>query len=325
MRLGLAAECEIRARCRFARKHYFYPDLPKGFQISQFDEPLVRGRTRRVRARRRAAPRAPHPHPHGGGRGQEHARAGRALSLVDYNRAGVPLSRSSASPTCARPTRRPSTCAPSASWCAASASPTATWRRARSAATPTSACARAGETKLGTKTEIKNMNSFKHVEAAIEYEVARQADAPRARRARGAGDAPVERRQGHVARDALEGAGARLPLLPRAGPAAAASSTRRGSRACAASCPSCRCALAALRQSLGLSAYDAGVLDRRARDGRLLRRGRARCGAAGEAGGQLDHGQASRRARSRRFVAELIALIDDGTISGKIGKDVFEA
>ena len=118
----------------------------------------------------------------------------------------------------------------------------------------------AGETKLGTKAELKNMNSFKHVEAAIEYEIARQSDLVRARRARGAGDAPVERRQGHLARHAHQGGGARLSLLPRAGPAAAAWSTRRGSRASRGELPELPLARWQRFQSLGLSAYDAGVL-----------------------------------------------------------------
>jgi aspartyl-tRNA(Asn)/glutamyl-tRNA(Gln) amidotransferase subunit B len=81
-----------------------------------------------------------------------------------------------------------------------------------------------GATALGTKTEIKNMNSFKNVRDAIEHEVKRQAPCSTAA-ARRAGDAPVGRGARRDAVDALEGAGARLPLLPRARPAA-----RRGRR-----------------------------------------------------------------------------------------------
>src|SRR3954447_26429416 len=51
VRLGLAGGSHIRPRCRFARKHYFYPDLPKGFQISHFDEPICEGGTIRFRVR----------------------------------------------------------------------------------------------------------------------------------------------------------------------------------------------------------------------------------------------------------------------------------
>ena len=99
-------------------------------------------------------------------------------SLVDFNRAGRAAHGDRvASPTSARPRRPPRTCAPSAPCCSTSASATATWRRARCAATPTSRSGRAGSAELGTKVEIKNLNSFRNVQRALEYEVARQARA----------------------------------------------------------------------------------------------------------------------------------------------------
>ena len=80
---------------------------------------------------------------------------------------------------------------------------------------------RPGEPKLGTKTEVKNLNSFANVERALEAERERQIGAARARRARGPGDAALQRghRAGQAA--ALEGGEPRLPLLPRSRPAAA--------------------------------------------------------------------------------------------------------
>ena len=79
----------------FARKNYFYPDLPKGYQISQYDRPLATGGVARVRDARRRAARRHHPRPPGGGRRQVAPRRLRrtrtARPTLDFNRSGVPL------------------------------------------------------------------------------------------------------------------------------------------------------------------------------------------------------------------------------------------
>ncbi|HEV7555039.1 MAG TPA: Asp-tRNA(Asn)/Glu-tRNA(Gln) amidotransferase GatCAB subunit B, partial [Kofleriaceae bacterium] len=89
LRLGVATSSKIRAKSRFARKHYFYPDLPKGYQITQFDEPLcehghldllVGTKTKRVRLTRIHLEEDAGKNTHVG-----------TVSHVDLNRAGVPL------------------------------------------------------------------------------------------------------------------------------------------------------------------------------------------------------------------------------------------
>ncbi len=87
-----------------------------------------------------------------------------------------------------------------------------------------------GQATLGTRAEIKNLNSFRFVERAINHEVARQVGVARTRRQRRAGDAPVRSGPQRDARDALEGGSERLSLLPRSGPAAARD-RRRADRA----------------------------------------------------------------------------------------------
>jgi aspartyl-tRNA(Asn)/glutamyl-tRNA(Gln) amidotransferase subunit B len=98
IRIGLALHCTIATWCRFARKNYFYPDMPKNFQISQYDEPLctdgwlevaVDGRTVRVGIERVHLEEDTGKTLHlGGATGRIH---GATESLVDYNRAGIPL------------------------------------------------------------------------------------------------------------------------------------------------------------------------------------------------------------------------------------------
>ena len=118
-----------------------------------------------------------------------------------------------------------------------------------------------GSTAFGTKVEVKNLNSFRSLERALEFEVARHAEALE----RGEPLVPGDARLGRGARPhdhpAQQGGGERLPLLPGARPAAAAPIRRRGSQSCARRLPE----LPAQRRAryideLGLSAYDAGVL-----------------------------------------------------------------
>jgi aspartyl-tRNA(Asn)/glutamyl-tRNA(Gln) amidotransferase subunit B len=174
VRLGLAVGSKIRQRCRFARKHYFYPDLPKGFQISQFDEPICEGGTVKFRLNGEArAIRLTRIHLEEDAGKNIHADASK--SLVDYNRAGVPLCEIVSEPD------------------VRSAEEAAEYVRAirtlvrylgigdgnmeeGSLRCDANVSLRPrGATAFGTKTEIKNMNSFKNVRDAIEHEVKRQA------------------------------------------------------------------------------------------------------------------------------------------------------
>ena len=141
LRMGLATGCEIRHFSRFARKNYFYPDLPKGYQISQFDEPLcergrlaldIEGETRVVRIHRihmeeDAGKNLHDQDPH--------------ASLVDLNRAGVPLIEIVSEPDMHAPREAYAYLRSSSrSWCIWR-SATATWKRGVCAATPTCRCA----------------------------------------------------------------------------------------------------------------------------------------------------------------------------------------
>ena len=243
-------------------------------------------------------------------------------------------SRSSPSPTCGPPGTPPSSSRGCArSWCG-SASTTATWKRAASAATPTSRSGRPGPTRSGTKAEVKNLNSFRFLQKALEYEIDRQIevveDGGRVVQetrlwdaAAGATVAMRSKEEAHDYRYFPE------PDLP---PLVVDAARVDGIRAAMPELPDAR--RQRFVEAYGLPEYDAGQLTQSraaaeffeapSRPGR--RQGRQ----------QLDDGGAGARAEGRRArtsptspdrperLAGLIALIEKGTISGAMAKDVFE-
>jgi aspartyl-tRNA(Asn)/glutamyl-tRNA(Gln) amidotransferase subunit B len=187
IKIGLALNCSIASWCRFARKNYFYPDMPKNFQISQYDEPLcvdgyldvlVGGRTVRVGIERVHLEEDTGKSLHvGGATGRIQ---GADYSLVDYNRAGIPLVE-----IVTRPVPGTGFLAPEVARAyvtelrdllrSLGVSDVRMEEGSLRADVNTSLSPR-GSDVLGTRTETKNVNSLRSVERSVRSEVSRQAE-----------------------------------------------------------------------------------------------------------------------------------------------------
>jgi aspartyl-tRNA(Asn)/glutamyl-tRNA(Gln) amidotransferase subunit B len=179
VRAALALGCELHPLSIFARKHYFYPDLPKGYQISQYEEPFATGGAVPIGAdgQARTIPLIRiHMEEDAGKSIHDPAITGGGTTHVDLNRAGVPLVEIVSQPELHTPEEA-----------------SAYLRSLRAILRWVEACdgdmekggfrcdanvsvRRAGEAKLGTRTELKNLNSFRFVERAIAHEIERQVD-----------------------------------------------------------------------------------------------------------------------------------------------------
>ena len=179
VRAAFALGCDVQERSVFARKNYFYPDLPKGYQISQYESPLAVGggldiqlneQTRHVRLTRI------HMEEDAGKSLHEGFADSDRRTYLDYNRAGVPLIEIVSEPDLR-----------------SSAEAAAFFEKLRQILVwlgvndgnmeegslrcdANVSIRRAGETTLGTKAEVKNLNSFRYLQKALEYEVERQID-----------------------------------------------------------------------------------------------------------------------------------------------------
>jgi aspartyl-tRNA(Asn)/glutamyl-tRNA(Gln) amidotransferase subunit B len=338
IRTARALGCRVNPVSRFARKHYFYPDMPKNYQISQYEAPLaedgalevvVEGGVRRIGIQRLHLEEDVGKLTHEGGVFET-----AAASVVDFNRAGVPLMEIVTRPDLRSPAeaaeylRQLRAILRYLEVCDGNMEEGALRCDANVSLRPV------GATELGVKVEIKNLNSFRHVRAALEHEVARQA------RALDAGQRLVQEtrlwsadrgvtrsmRSKEFAHDyryfpdpdlvplapdpaRVAAVDADLPELPRA----------RRER---------------FRREHGLPPHDADLLtqDRPLADyyEEAVRRHPNPRALANwiisellrELGGD---GRAAATTPVRpAHLARLVALVDDGTISGKLAKDVFD-
>ncbi len=174
IRAAIAANCEVSNKSRFARKNYFYPDLPKGYQISQYEEPLSSSGWLEIEtngSRRRIGITRIHLEEDAGKLIHENSKG---MSYVDLNRAGVPLIEIVSEPDIKTLDEA-----------------VAYMKKLRSILMYIGVCdgnmeegslrcdanvsvRPRGVEELGTKTEIKNVNSFKFIYKALEYEIKRQ-------------------------------------------------------------------------------------------------------------------------------------------------------
>ena len=174
-RAAIALGCTVHPTSVFARKNYFYPDLPKGYQISQFDKPLATGGSLSFDAGERGRIRV------GITRLHVEEDAGKLLhdrfpgkTAVDLNRAGIPLAEIVSEPDLRSPAEARAYLTTLRQILVYAGVSDCSMEQGSLRVDANISIRPLGETRLGTKTEVKNMNSFANVERALEAERARQ-------------------------------------------------------------------------------------------------------------------------------------------------------
>jgi aspartyl-tRNA(Asn)/glutamyl-tRNA(Gln) amidotransferase subunit B len=333
VRAALALGCTIHERSIFARKNYFYPDLPKGYQISQYEQPFstdghldieVEGRKKSAKIVRVHMEEDAGKNVHGVG----------GDSLVDLNRAGVPLIEIVGAPDLG-----------------SSAEAAAYMRALRdvllflgvndgnleegSFRCDANVSVRpVGSEKLGTRTELKNLNSFRFLERAIEVEIARQIallDSGGSVRQETRSYDP-DANQTHTLRTKEDAHDYRYFPEPDLPPVVIDEVTLAAARHEMPELP--RQLRARWQSELGISSEAAKVLSQHPEVARFWERAHALFGDAVKVANfvQTDvlrdaklHGQTATFSVTPEQVAELLQLVEDKTISGKQAKEVFEA
>jgi aspartyl-tRNA(Asn)/glutamyl-tRNA(Gln) amidotransferase subunit B len=336
LRASLAIHCEIQERSRFARKNYFYPDLPKGYQISMYELPLATGGWLEIEvegARKRIGITRLHIEDDAGKSLHEGFPDSDRWSYIDLNRCGVPLAEIVSEPDLRTPAEAyaylntlkqvleytdVSDCNMEEGSLRCDANVSVRLR---------------GAAKFGTKAEVKNLNSFRYLQHALEYEIERQIGVLES-----GGTVPQETRLWNVA------AGRTEPMRskefahdyryfpdPDLLPVSVAQETVAEVRRSMPELPDAK--LARFERDYGITPYDAGVLSAT----RALAdyfEATVRAGAPAKAAGNWISVELLRRLNdaakdiadcpvSPAALAELLATIERGQITAASGKKVF--
>ncbi|HSM46043.1 MAG TPA: Asp-tRNA(Asn)/Glu-tRNA(Gln) amidotransferase subunit GatB [Acidimicrobiia bacterium] len=340
MAIGLAFNCEISERSVFHRKNYFYADLPKNYQISQFDVPVchdgyldvvVDGETRRIRIERAHMEEDTGKSTHVGDGGRIH---GAESTLLDFNRSGVPLVEIVSKPDIRSATEARAYAQELRAVVAELGVSDARLEEGSIRFDANVSVRPVGEGALGTKVEIKNMNSFRSLERAVDFEIARQVEVLEA------GGALVQETRHwdeeagvtHVMRTKEGSSDYRYftepDLVPMRMEAAWVDEVRSG-------LPELPAARRARYIEMGLDVDQAGVLSDSGAVLRDIFDAAVAAGAPAGAAANWMTGEVTawiRRTESNPMavplagsqLAELIAMVDEGTVSSSAAKEVLE-
>jgi aspartyl-tRNA(Asn)/glutamyl-tRNA(Gln) amidotransferase subunit B len=333
---GMALDAEIPAVTRWDRKNYFYPDLPKGYQISQYDLPLTRnGRLAFETSQGPFTVAITRAHLE-----EDTARllhttdsTGRPISLIDFNRSGVPLMEIVTEPELRTAEQARRYAEELRLLLLTIGASEAALENGQMRVEANVSLRPVGQEAFGTRVEVKNMNSFRSVERAIGFEIERQArelDAGKTlpQETRGWDENRAQTYTMRVKEYADDYRYFPEPDLP---PLHADPAWLGAIRAAMPELPAAR--RERYRSKLGLSAYDAAVLVADARATALFEGALAADGSvppkrlanwiSGEYLRLAKQGAAAAAANGREL-AHLVRMVEDGTLSGTNAKQVFE-
>jgi len=339
---GLALECEVASHSVFARKNYFYPDLPKGYQISQFELPLngeghldieVDGETKRVGITRIHVEEDAAKNIHGTGTS--------AVTIVDFNRGGTPLIEIVSEPDLRSADEAEAYLRKLRDILMFIGVNDGNLEEGSFRCDANVSIRPVGQEELGTRTELKNINSFRFVKKAIDHEIARQEGV-----LQNGGAIVQETRtwsepQGKTIsmRSKEEAHDYRYFPDPDLPPVAVDEARIEELRAALPELPQAK--RARWQAAMGITDYDAGVLSAHPEIARyfeetaqlLSERSKTKLASTGKKAANFVQAEVLRHVTTDGLdaafpvaasaVADLLASVEDGTINGKIAKKVF--